>query len=52
MRPMEESLLRTMGCEMVSNAALRSRRMRMEMEPESAAMRRSFVILMRVVSVL
>ena len=26
----EESLLRRMGCEMVSNAALRSRRMRME----------------------
>ena len=26
---MEESLLRRMGCEMVSNAALRSRRMRM-----------------------
>ena len=32
--------LRRMGCEMVSNAALRSRRMRMEKEPESAAMRR------------
>ena len=29
---MVESLLRRMGCEMVSNAALRSRRMRMEME--------------------
>ena len=49
---MEESLLRRMGCEMGSNAALRSRRMRMEKEPESAAMRRSFVILMRAVSVL
>ena len=49
---MEESLLRRMGCEMVSKAALRSRRMRMEIEPESAAMRRSLEILMRAVSVL
>ena len=48
-----EGLLRRMGCEMVSNAALRSRRMRMEMEPESAAMRRSLeIFLMRAVSVL
>ena len=42
---MEESLLRRLGCEMVSKAALRSRRMRIE--PESAAMRRSLEILMR-----
>ena len=31
---------------MVSTAALRSRRMRMEIKPESAAMRRSLMILM------
>ena len=46
------SLLRRMVCEMVSNTALRSRRMRMESKPESAAVRRSMVISMRVVSVL
>lgn len=50
--PMEESLLRRMGCEMVPKAALRSRRMRMESKPESAAMRRSLVIFMGAVSVL
>ena len=49
---MEESLLRRMGCEMVSKAALISRRMRMETEPESAAVRRSLVILIKTVSVL
>ena len=37
---------------MVSKAALRSRRMRMDKSPESAANRRSFVILRRAVSVL
>jgi len=41
-----------MEWEMVMKAALRSRRMRMDNSPESAAMRRSFVILMRAVSVL
>ncbi len=40
------------GCDMVSKAALRSRRMRMERRPESAARRRSLVILTRAVSVL
>ena len=50
--PNEESLWRRMGCEMVSKAALRSRRMRMESEPESAAVKRSLVILIRAVSVL
>ncbi len=38
--------------EMVSNAALRSRRMRMVSSPESAAWRRSLVILTRAVLVL
>ena len=38
--------------EMVSKAALRSRRMRIVKSPESAAMRRSLVILTRAVSVL
>ena len=37
---------------MVSNAAVRSRRMRIEREPVSASRRRSLVILMRAVSVL
>ena len=37
---------------MVSKAALRLRRMRMEIKPESAAMRRLLVILMTAVSVL
>ena len=50
--PMEASLSRRMLCEMVSKAALRSRRMRMVRCPESAAMRRSLVILTRAVSVL
>ena len=50
--PIEESLWRRVRCEMVSNAALRSRRMRMESEPVSAAVRRSLVILIRAVSVL
>lgn len=49
---MEESLLRRMWCEMVSKAALRSRRMRMESKPESAAIRKSLMIFMRAVSVL
>lgn len=50
--PIEESLLRRMGCEMVSKAELRSRRMRMESEQVSAAVRRSLVILISAVSVL
>ena len=50
--PMEASRSRRVEWEMVSNAALRSRRMRMDNCPESAASRRSFVILMRAVSVL
>ena len=37
---------------MVSKAAVRSRRMRMESKPESEERRRSFVILRRAVSVL
>uniref|UniRef100_A0A3B3D5V5 C2H2-type domain-containing protein n=1 Tax=Oryzias melastigma TaxID=30732 RepID=A0A3B3D5V5_ORYME len=41
-----------MEWDIVSKAALRSRRMRMVMSPESAARRRSFVIFMRAVSVL
>ncbi len=36
----------------VSNAAVRSRRMRRDGEPESAASRRSFVTLTKAVSVL
>ena len=50
--PMAASLSRRMVWEMVSNAAVRSRRMRIEREPVSAARRRSLVILMRAVSVL
>jgi len=50
--PIEANLSRRMECEMVSKAALRSRRMRMDNSPESAAIRRSFVILRRAVSVL
>lgn len=50
--PMDESLLSRMECEMVSKAALRSSRMRMDTEPESAERRRSLVILRRAVSVL
>lgn len=46
--PMEESLLRRMR----DDATLRSRRMRMERETESAAVRRSLVILRWSVSVL
>ena len=49
---MEASLSRRMLYEMVSKAALRSRRMRIVRCPESAAMRRSLVILTRAVSVL
>ena len=44
--------LRRMLWEMVSKAAERSRRISVVMEPESAAMRRSLVILIRAVSVL
>ena len=36
--PMEDNLLRRMVWEIVSKAALRSRRMRMDSKPESAAM--------------
>ena len=43
---------RRMVWETVSKAAERSRRMRMVTRPLSAAIRRSLVILMRVVSVL
>ena len=50
--PMEVSLSMRMLCEMVSKAALRSRRMRMVNSPESAAMRRSLVIFTSAVSVL
>lgn len=39
-------------CEMVSKAAVRSRRMRMESKPVSEAMRRSLVIFRSAVSVL
>lgn len=42
--PMEDNLLRRMVWEIVSKAALRSRRMRMDSKPESAAIRRSLVI--------
>ena len=41
--PMEDNLLRRMVWEIVSKAAVRSRRMRMESKPESAAIRRSLV---------
>ena len=50
--PMPARRFRSRGCEMVSNAALRSRRMRMVSNPESAARRRLLVILTRAVSVL
>lgn len=50
--PIEESLFKRMECEMVSKAAVRSSRRRMESEPQSAERRRSFVILRRAVSVL
>lgn len=50
--PEEESLLKRIGCEMVSKATLRSRNMRMESKPESAAMRGALVNFMRAVSVL
>lgn len=50
--PMEDNLLRRMVWEIVSKAALRSRRMRMDSKPESAAIRRSLVIFRRAVSVL
>lgn len=49
---MEASRSRRVEWEMVSKAALRSRRMRIDKSPESAAIRRSFVILRRAVSVL
>ena len=49
---MEDNLLRRMVCEIVSKAALRSRRMRMEIKQESAAIRRSLVIFRRAVTVL
>ena len=51
-RPKSERRLRRMEWEIVSKAAERSRRMSRLIWPESAAMRRSFVILMRAVSVL
>ena len=44
--------VRRMEWDTVSKAAERSRRIRMEMRPLSAAVRRSLVILMRAVSVL
>lgn len=50
--PMKESLFRRTECEMVSKAALRSSRRRMDNKPESAERRRSLVILRRAVSVL
>lgn len=50
--PIEDSLWRRRLWEMVSKAAVRSRRMRMESKPVSAAMRRSLVIFMSAVSVL
>ena len=50
--PMEVSRSRRMECEMVSKAALRSRRMSIDNCPESAAIKRSYVILMSAVSVL
>ena len=49
---MEASRSRRMEWEMVSKAAVRSRRMRMDKCPESAAIRRSLVIFMSAVSVL
>ena len=50
--PMEANLSRRMSWEMPSKAVLRSRRTRMERSPESDAIRRSFVIFTRAVSVL
>ena len=50
--PIDANLSRRVVWEMVLKAALRSRRMRMDDSPESAAIRRSFVILRRAVSVL
>ena len=50
--PIDANLSRRVVWEMVSKAALRSRRMRMDNSLESAAIRRSFVILRRAVSVL
>ena len=41
-----------MEWEMMSKAAVKSRRMRIDTSPESAVIRGSFVILMRAVSVL
>lgn len=51
-KPMDASLWRRMEWEMVSKAAFRSRRMRMDKSPASAVIRRSLVILSRAVSVL
>lgn len=50
--PMEESLLKRMGCKTISKAPFRSKRMRMKSRLESDAMRRSLVILMRAFAVL
>lgn len=50
--PIDLSLWMRVLCEMVSNAAVRSRRMRIDSKLESEAMRRSFVILRSAVSVL
>lgn len=50
--PIEDSLWRRVLREMVSKAAVTSRRMRSDSEPESAAMKRPLVIFMSVVSVL
>lgn len=50
--PMSDNLFNRMEWEMVSNAAVRSRRMSMESEPESAASKRSLVILISADSVL
>lgn len=50
--PREESLSRRMVCEIVSKAAIRSSRRRMDSEPKSAARRRSLVTLRSAVSVL
>ena len=50
--PMSARWSRSIVWEIVSNAALRSRRMRMVRSPESAAQRRLLVILTRAASVL
>ncbi len=50
--PIKESLSRRMVCEIVSKAALKSSRRRMDSKPESAAKRRSLLILRSAVSVL